>query len=33
MREVVWCGVALGFSVFMEAEGKQNPKTGDTRAV
>jgi len=25
--------VALGFSVFMEAEGKQNPKTGDTRAV
>jgi len=33
MREVVWHGAVLGFDVFMEAEGKQNPKTGDTKAV
>jgi len=33
MREVMWHGATLGFGVFMEAEDKQNPKTGDTKAV
>jgi len=33
MREVVWHGATLGFDVFMGAEGKQNPKTGDKAVV
>ena len=33
MREVARHGTALGFDIFMEAKGKQNPKTGDTKTV